>query len=107
MQIVFDIVETYPTFTDNMTIDEILLFNRIVDFISGRLSVLKTEIELQERLCPDCIIMIHLLAKIDTERLSIMGYSDDLLLKMKKCFSEEDFEYINNVLIHEWQRMRN
>lgn len=98
MKIVFQEFTDYPDSNEIIMKDIVLslMYNGLSDLVSSRLNVLKDEINYQEIEFSEknpCIVI----AFIDYKKygiLSFKGYTKELTIKMKSCFSKSDFDSI-------------
>lgn len=103
MNILFDLYIRFEGIKELQTLEETEILDEILDFISGRLSPLKDEIEKEETdLAPlNCAIVICLLnlagdKENTTVPIKIFNYSKELKYKILNSFSPQDFEFLNH-----------
>ena len=99
MNVFFDLeIEDYEYFHTERKQTEKEGMEEIRGFIEQRIAVLKDEIEREEAENKASYTVICIIPKDDWYGTVRFNYSENLMTKMKSCFSENDWEYLANKL---------
>jgi hypothetical protein len=98
MNIAYDIFMLHPEAVAEVNKDPQLdtFFYELLTFVMERLKPLEERINKEEDALPDghSGTVIQILNIEDGKFLIFLGYSKELVEKMKSCFSQKDFEFI-------------
>ena len=97
MRITFQKFIDKPELLDQLTHEEALILIAFYQYVEGRLMALKNEIESEEAINENAITIISI-PKETEMKFRFREYSIPLVEKMKTCFSDDDFHYLNELI---------
>lgn len=106
MNIFYNFEVDEDIFLNDKTLETNIYLDELKSFVKSRLRVLEQEINKEEATSTKMIVLVLPVNKeTSNQGMFLLGYSDNLIAKIKTCITDNDIIYLQNRLSYIFNRL--